>query len=187
MSNETVSLSGNRTGVVMSEEQIAIVLPALKSLYAVFCSRGGDALPAFDACGEEKQQEILSRTFNAIEGTAKFNRDKVTESAKVSVATIIATRRNVENAKWDKVSKLDPDLRALMGDKGTPPNHILVPLSEVSACFPKGTSEPNMVKMLHTMGYALAKGVKGEQGVRLSIPLKVVPSASTTTTPGIGQ
>lgn len=185
MSNETVTLSGSRVGVVMSEEQLAIVLPALRSLYSVFCSRGGDALPAFEACGEEKQQQILSRTFNAIEGTAKYNRDKVTDVAKVGVATIIAAKRSAENTKWEKVAKLDPELRALMGDKGAPPNHILVSLSEVSGCFPKGTSEPNMVKMLHTMGYALAKGVKGEQGVRLSIPLKVATPA--TATPGIGK
>jgi hypothetical protein len=157
------------TGKVMSAETLAIVVKAIKDLHSAF----GVNLPAADDCGAEEQLCILSRAWNSIGLTEKAKRADVVKAARVSVDAVIAARRAELGTLEAELSKLSPALRALVG-KSIPEN-IMVGLSEVQGAFPQGTTETDMVKALHDMGYALAKGAKGDKGVRLCVPR--VPAA----------
>jgi len=174
----------NVDGKVMSDETAAIVIAAIKDLHVAL----GGGMPSFDRCGYVEQRVLLGRAYNSLEETAKANRANVVKAAKAGVDAVISKSRADVAAASAELAKLSPAARQLLGVKPLPEN-ILIGLSEVQSCFPQGTSESDMVKALHDMGYQLAKGAKGDKGVRLSIPMKekAAPSPTPANAVGIGS
>jgi len=162
-------MSDTKTAI-LADETLTVVLLAIKDLHKLF----GADLGAFDAGNVDKQRTVLSRCYNAIEATELSKRSAMVNEARAKVDAVISAKRAEVLTASAEIAKLSPAVRAALGVKL--PENLLVSLSDVQGCFAQGTSETDMVKSLHDMGYSLAKGAKGDKGVRLSVP--VTPKAA---------
>lgn len=154
--------------VAMSDETAAVVKGALRDLHRVFHAD----VPAFEKCDATAYRSILGQAYNAIGDDMLARTAETTRHARAAVEAVITAKRATFAQVEAELATVSPVLRALMSEKiaSLLPDNMLIGLSEVQSAFPQGTSESDMVKALHAMGFQLAKGSQAKSGIRLSIP-----------------
>lgn len=168
-STDTNAATGEPVNYSVNEEQYAAIVGALSILHGIVGSKGVTTLPTFDKCGEDDYSRILDRAGSVVRFRAKQGRSELVTATSAGIRAVIDAAWERGHKAYDAINNLPAEARAML--KAEPADCVYVNLREVSHCFPQGTSESQMVKVLHDMGYQMVKGAKSKDGLRINVPL----------------
>lgn len=150
----------------MTDTEYSSALSALGTLSALMVAIGNTSLPEPADCTDKQVEQLLVRTFHAIEGKRGEKSREVRISAKKAVDGVCHAARKAaiaEYAEIQEVLALKPALKAKFGNAANPPTSTSVKLSSVVGFFPTEWSMSEIVKCLHDMNYKLTPGSKKEE------------------------
>lgn len=168
--NNVTGKSTQVSALVLSTATHAKVVEAYRVLHALVWEVPGlDNLPTkFEDCGTAEYNKIQDRAHRAVVAFRK--------GAETSQYSDIrdALNAKIDGAKVNGVkalatyNALPADVKALLG--ASAPTQVFVPVSSVMSCFPADTNKEQATKILHTLGFKLAKG-NAKEGSRIAVSL----------------
>lgn len=152
----------------ISQDSADRITNAYKALLAVLVSEGrAEGIPNFAECGTAEYEKIVVRSWKAINEFQSTARERALAGIKGDVAALLSVAVETARAERYAVLALPEKVRAKIDMSQF--SVVKVALSDIASCFPRGTTEPDMVKALHDMKFEVRKAKNGPYNVHVAL------------------
>ncbi len=145
----------------VSEEVVSEVRGGLHTLYEMV-KHMGEALPAFEKCGEKELERIAYRALSVMKAEAKYQQDVARQAKEAKRLAYRAKLQSVfaphmETARQEKTA-YDGLPASLKSKLGAFPTEVKVPVSEMMSIFGEGLTTEQVVDNLGSLDLKVGRG-----------------------------
>jgi len=166
MTTSTTINSSSAVVTTISQDEADTLTSALEVLFGVVKSQGAD-LGRFDSEDCEQAEKVCVRTLKALINLQAAKKEEKVRMFRAGVQKGCDTYMELAQAEKQEFDDMSVALRNRLGLTSFP-NTVAIPLGALVACFPSGTAQESMIKILHDMGQKVSKDKEGAFTMRIA-------------------
>ena len=173
--NTTTNTAKNAPKPIITDEVEAELTSHYTAILALMNTYGETITSTLDKAGRAEYERSAARGLIALTALQAHRKEQEVAAFRQSVKDAIAPHLDQARADKAEYDGMSATLRARIGAFQT---YILVPMSDIVAAFPEGTTEQDAVKKLTQMSYKVSKSTNGTYSVRVDLPKSILENAA---------
>lgn len=156
----------------LTSTEVSVILAAFATIHATVNDVGETF--TFNDNDPASFDRVYNRATKALKRYKTAQREEMVRNLRSNLEGAFAPYLEAHATAKEEYDALSPTLKAMLPSF---PTYVSVKLTDLSAHFPTGTSELNMVKMLADMKVECSKGKEKDAAILVRIPVSGIPAA----------